>query len=538
MSTSEPKGDPGPLRATWKSDILSGFLVFLIALPLCLGISMASGFPPIAGILTAVVGGVLVTFLSGSELTIKGPAAGLIVIALGAVEELGQGDPMRGYKLALAVIVAAAAVQIVFGLLRAGVLGDFFPSSAVHGMLAAIGIIIASKQVHTVLGVKPEGKEPLHLIAEIPHSIMNMNPEIAIIGIASLLILFGLPLIKNKYVKMVPAPMVVVLLAIPLGHVFDLEHEHKYLFLDGHDYDVGPRFLVTLPASLTSAVTLPDFSAILTGTSIKYITMFALIGSIESLLSTKAIDMLDPYKRKANLNRDLVAVGVGNMIAGLLGGLPMISEIVRSSANIQNGGKTRYANFFHGAFLLGFVAFAPGLIHQIPLAALGAMLIYTGVRLASPTAFVKTYSIGKEQLLIFLTTILVTLSTDLLVGIGAGIAMKFVIHLVNGVPLKSFFKPGLEVTEEDERHVVRVKQAAIFSNYIPLKSIIEKLLQTKPVELNLSEARVVDHTVMERIHELQHELEGSPRKLVVVGLEGHQPVSAHPRAARHKRILA
>ncbi len=228
--------------------------MFLIVLPLCLGISMASGFPPVAGIFTAIIGGLLVTFLGDSELTIKGPAAGLNVIAVGAVEELGKGAPMFGYKLTLAVVVVAGMIQVLFGILRSGVLGVFFPSAAVHGMMAAIGITIILKQLFTMLGVKPEGKEALELITEIPRGFRNLNPEIAIIGFVSLAILISFPFFKNKYLKMVPAPLVVILVAIPLGFYFDLEHEYTYVFLDHHNYSVGPKFLVTLPDNLLSAV--------------------------------------------------------------------------------------------------------------------------------------------------------------------------------------------------------------------------------------------------------------------------------------------
>ena len=527
------------LKENWKSDMLSGFLVFLIALPLCLGISMASGFPPIAGIFTAIIGGLVVSFFGGSNLTIKGPAAGLIVIALGAVEELGQGDAMLGYKFAIATIVVAGIIQIFFGVFKLGVLGDFFPSAAVHGMLAAIGIIIASKQIHTLLGVKPEGKDAISLIAEIPSSIINANPEIAYIGLSSLIILFLLPAIKNKYIKMIPAPLVVILMTIPMGLFFDLEHEHKYLFLDKHEHSVGPKFLVTLPDNLFSAITLPDFSQIFSSTSIKYIIMFALVGSLESLLSSKAIDTLDPFKRKSNLNRDLLGVGIGNTLAGIIGGLPMISEIVRSSANINNGAKTWWSNVFHGMFLLIFVAFFPMLIHQIPLAALAAMLIFTGYRLASPKEFFKTFLVGKEQLAIFLVTIFVTLSTDLLLGIGAGILTKFVFHLYFGLPLKSAFKPIFRVDQPEENvYHVDVFHSAVFVNYIQLKKKLNELPKKVKIVIDFDNCKIVDHTVLENLHQYKIDYEHDGGIFEITGLEQHKKLSKHEHAVHVKKVIS
>ncbi|KFA89702.1 SulP family inorganic anion transporter [Archangium violaceum] len=538
QSPSTPSTTPRPEQAdasTWKSDLVSGFLVFLIALPLCLGIAMASGFPPVSGILTAVVGGILSSWLGSARLTIKGPAAGLIVIALGAVQELGQGDMALGYRRALATIAVAAAVQIAFALLRAGTLGDFFPSSVVHGMLAAIGVIICSKQVHTLLGVAPKAKEPLALLGEIPQSLGRLNPEIALIGVISLVLLFGHMALSKKvaFLKRVPAPLLVLLVAVPMGLYFDLDHEHTFTFSD-HLYSVGPNFLVNLPGNLLSAITFPDFSAVASSTSIKYIVMFSLVGSIESLLSAKAVDMLDPQKRRSDLDKDLLATGVGNLIAGLLGGLPMISEIVRSSANIGYGAKSRLSNFFHGLFLLLFVTFAPMLIHRIPLAALAAMLIFTGVRLASPSEFVKTFRIGAEQLTIFSFTLVVTLATDLLVGVAAGIVLKLVVHVLNGAPIGGLFRPAIEEQQHGDKVVLRVRHAAVFSNYLKLKKQISKHAQAKHVELDLEDARLVDHTVMERLHELEDEFSRAGRHLHIRGLDQHRGLSTHPLAARKK----
>lgn len=523
-------------RRGWHADLVAGFLVFLIALPLCLGIAMASGFPPIAGILTAVVGGVIATWMGSAPLTIKGPAAGLIVIALGAVQELGGGDPVAGYKRALAVGVVAGILQILLALMRTGALGEIFPSSVVHGMLAAIGVIIISKQAHTTMGVAPSATSPLDLLAEIPHSLTVLNPAIFFIGGLSLLILFGAPFLRWKWAKRIPSPVLVLLMAVPLGFLFDLGHEHAYRFA-GTEHSVGPWYLVQLPGSLLSALAFPDFSVILSPTSLKYILMFALVGSIESLLSAKAVDHLDPKRRQSNLNRDLLATGVGNTISACIGGLPMISEIVRSSANISSGAKSRLANFFHGLFLFVAVAAIPHWIEHIPLAALGAMLIYTGFRLASPKELARTYRIGPEQLLIFAATLVTTLATDLLVGVGVGVLLKLVIHVKNGAPLRTLFTPEIETHQDGKVMVLCIRGAAVFTNYLGLRRQVERA-QAALLVIDFSHARLVDHTVLEKLYHLVDDWTRTGRRLIIHGLSSLEPASAHALAARRGRRLA
>lgn len=539
--------EPPDSSGNWRSDVVAGFLVFLIALPLCLGIAKASGLPEIAGVFTAIVGGLITPWISNSQLTIKGPAAGLIVILLGAVTDFGfTADPrsaadvagnFAAYRMVLAVGVAAAGVQILLGLFRAGSLGDFFPSSAVHGLLAAIGIIIISKQLPVALGETNQG-EPLELLMEIPDKLIHLNPEIAAIGVVSLLVLFLFPLIKNPYLRKVPAALVVLAVAVPMARYFDLAHEHDYTVL-GHHFTVDKSFLVNVPERLASAITYPDFTALANPVAWKWVVMFAIIGSLESMLSAKAIDILDDQKRNTDLNRDLLAVGVGNLVSSFIGGLPMISEIVRSRANIDNGAKSKFANAYHALFLLLAVALLAAAIRMIPMAALAAMLIYTGFRLAHPREFMHVYRIGREQLVVFVGTILAVLATDLLIGMAIGIGIELLIQYIQGVPLRSLLWPDTEIRALDEHTVVIApRQSAVFFNWILIrrKIISEGLARDKHVVLDLSATRMVDHTVMEKLHEVKEEFAGRGLTLEVIGLEQHIALSMHPKAARLRGI--
>ena len=513
-------------KENWKDDLLSGFLVSLIALPLSLGIAGASNFPPIMGVLTAIIGGIVVAFFTNSELTIKGPAAGLIVIVAGAVDELGKGDMTLGWHLALGAIVVAGIIQVLMGLFKLPRFADFFPLSAVHGMLAAIGIIIMSKQLHLAVGIAPselKGKEPLELIEMVPHSLMHMEYHIAIIGLVSLMIMFGWKYLSFSFFKKIPPALVVLIVAVLLGRFFHL-FEQSYR-------DLKP---LVNPGDFTLAYNV-DFGGMkgdLLPVFIKYVAMFALVGSLESLLTVKAIDLLDPYKRKADLSRDVVSVGAANIVAGVLGGLPMISEVARSSANINNGGKTRWANLFHGVSLLIFVVLLSPLIKMVPVAALAAMLIFVGFRLASPTEFKHVYHIGKEQLVIFLVTIVATLSTDLLIGIAAGILTKVVIQLFYGVKLSHIFSPKIEVKVDNDMHFVYVPRSAVFTNYLNLKSKLESLPKGKKVQVDFSDAPYVDHTVMENVTRFKNDYEQSGGSMELLGFEHHVMLSDHPLAAR------
>lgn len=517
-----------------REDVLSGFLVFLIALPLSIGIAMASGFPPLSGLVTAVVGGIVAGAMSGAPITIKGPAAGLIVIALGAIDALG-GPANHGVEKALATIVIAGAVQALFALIRAGKMADFFPISAVHGMLAAIGVIIIAKQVHVALGVTPVAKSPLGLLAEIPHSLVHTNPEVGLIGVLSLAIMFALPHLHKlrplQSLRMIPAPVLVVGVAIPLGMIFHLAVKHTYQFM-GSEFAVGPNFLINIPANLRDAYIAPDFSSVFAYESVKYIVMFALVGSLESLLTVKAMDAIDPEKRRSNTNKDLFAVGIGNMICGMVGALPMISEVVRSSANLGNGAKSKYANIIHGVFILAFVALVPQLLHVIPAAALAAVLTFTGYRLASPHHWKESWHVGPEQFAVFALTVVTTLATDLLVGIFTGVAIEIAVNFFHGARLTTMFRAHVKVDHEKEagHATVHLHDALTFSNFPQVIGRVHAV-PARRVTINVNRVRFADHTAVKSMENLRKDLVSSGREVVMVGMEGLAPISGHPLSA-------
>ena len=520
---SEVPADGGRgLKENLVADATSGFVVFLLALPLSLGIAAASGFPPIMGVLTAIIGGLVACFFTGSQLAIKGPAAGLIVIVADCVAAFGGG--MEGWRLALGVMVVAGVIQIAMGFLKWGKFVDLFPLSAVHGMLAAIGLIIIAKQVPVLLNVDPAlaaGKGPMALFAAIPSFFSQLDPAVSVIGGVSLAIMLGWGFVKNPLLKKIPAPLLVLLFAIPASLWMKLGEE-------------APGYTLVEVGRIIDQVRLnATFDGVSqVGIFVKFVIMVSLVGTLESLLTVKAIDMLDPWKRKADPNKDIIAIGVANTLAGLLGGLPMISEVARSSANVSQGGRTRWANFFHGLFLLLSVLLVFELLELIPNAALAAMLIAVGIKLAHPREFRHMWKVGPEQLAIFVTTIVVTLLKDLLVGIAAGMVLKAIIHLCRGASLGSLWRAGLSVEKLSDRTVLHLGEAAVFTNYLCLKGELEKTPQAGSVAFDFSETKVVDHSVMENLHHFQEERARGGGSVEFLGLDELAPVSGHPLAAR------
>ncbi len=512
---------PG-LTQNWKSDLMSGFVLSLIALPLCLGIALASNAPPIAGLIAGIVGGMLAGFLSGSHLTINGPAAGLIVIVLGSVAELGMGDPIVGFQRTTAVVVVVGALQIVLGFMKAGKLTNFFNLSVIHGMLAGIGIIIILKSFHVAVGMDgsemvQSAKGMLGLIVAIPNSLINMtNPIVAVIGGLAFLIMAMWPMLPKVVSQYIPAPLVLAILGLVLASLFAVDQ--KFLLND-------------VPLEFFSALKFPDFSMIFTFVSIKYIFIFLFVNSLESLLTASAIDKQDPWNRQSDMNKEFIGKGAGNLISAGIGGLPMIAEVVRSAANIANGARTRWSNFFHGTFLLVFVLAIPGVLNLIPLAALSGMLVFIGYRLAHPREFAHVLEIGKEEFLYMFVTAMIVVFMDLLAGVFIGTALAMVMNIVRGVPVGRLFTADTSVEDKGDNIVFKLQSAAGFSSFMNIRSKLDALPKGKNVSIDFSEAGFVDHTVHERLFDFGREYEIEGGTFSMQGKEKHTPYSSFRSAA-------
>ena len=495
------------LRQNLSADLSAGFVAFLLALPLSLGIAKASGFPASMGLVTAIIGGLVATFFAGSRLTIKGPAAGLIVIIAGCVAAFGGGE--MGWRMTLGVLVVAGLLQIGFGLLKWGRMINFFPLATIHGMLAAIGLIIIAKQLPVLLNVPPEvyaGKSPIALLVSLPEYLTTLDPTIAVIGAVSLGLMLLWPIVAKGFFRKIPAPLLILLLAIPASLFLGLSTS-------------APEYTLLKAGKLLDQIGL---NVSFGGTSmlavfVKYTLLIAVVGSVESLLTVKAIDAIDPHKRKSDPNKDLVAIGIANTLAGLLGGLPMISEVARSSANVASGAQTRWANLFHGLFLLVAALVAYSVLELIPNAALAAMLIAVGIKLSHPRVFVKAYQIGKSQLLVFLVTVTVTLMQDLLMGIIAGMLVEAGLHLLKGAPLKTLFKSGATIENKKEEIHLGLGEVACFSTYVKLSKVLDSIPTGRRLVINASKTKLIDYSVRQNLNEFIDEYEAGGGKVVIKG---------------------
>ena len=524
-----------------RSNIFAGFVVSLIAMPLALGLAIASGFPPIAGIIASVVGGVVVAILGGSHVTITGPGNGLVVVLLGAVTVLGEGDMQAGYLYALAAVILSGVLLLLFGFLRFGSLSDFFPATAIQGMLSAIGITILLKQLYVMFGDLETKGSALELFLGVPALITSLFTEgttgqwyAAGIGVVSLLIMVFYSKIRSRFFHLVPAPMWVVLLA--LG--FD-----AYFSFIGEGNPISKALLISLPENLLGGVPTPNFSKWTQPAFWGVVVSITLISSIESLLSIKAVDKLDPQKRRSNTNKDMKALGLATIVSGFLGGMNVVTVIARSSVNVNNQANNRSANFFHAAFLFIMVLVFQDQLRRIPLTSLAAILVYTGYKLAAPAVFVRMYQIGKEQLLVFLTTLISTLLTDLITGILIGLFATFIVHVLLNKAFwlfsRNLLKPNVLMYKENEtqNYYVGIIHFCTFLNFYKLKSKLDKIPQNERAVVDFSLCSFVDHTVQESLQNYEELFERKGGALEIIGLDIHETDSSHPFAVRTLRPL-
>ena len=524
-----------------RSNVFAGFVVSLIAMPLALGLAIASGFPPIAGIIASVVGGVMVAVLGGSHVTITGPGNGLVVVLLGAVTVLGEGDMQAGYLYALAAVILSGVLLLLFGFFRFGSLSDFFPATAIQGMLSAIGITILLKQLYVMFGDLETKGAALELLLGVPTLIQTLFTDgstgqwyAAGIGVVSLLIMVFYSKIRNRFFHLVPAPMWVVLLA--LG--FD-----AYFSFVGDGNPISKSLLISLPENLLGGVPTPNFSKLNQPAFWGVVVSITLISSIESLLSIKAVDKLDPQKRRSNTNKDMKALGLATIVSGFLGGMNVVTVIARSSVNVNNQASNRSANFFHAAFLFVMVLVFQDQLRRIPLTSLAAILVYTGYKLAAPAIFVRMYQIGKEQLLVFLTTLISTLLTDLITGILIGLLTTFVVHVLLNKAFwlfsRNLLKPNVLMYKENEtqNYYVGIIHFCTFLNFYKLKSKLDKIPQDECAVVDFSLCSFVDHTVQESLQNYEELFERKGGALEIIGLDIHATDSSHPFAVRTLRPM-
>ena len=535
FNPSPPSGWKG-LRHSWHNDLLAALSVTLVAIPLALGIAIASGAPPMAGLISIVVGGLFATFFRGGHISINGPSKALIVVALVASESMSDGVH-SGFPYVMAAFAVSGALHVLLGVLRLGKLGHIVPSAAIYGLLAAIGLIIIGTQVHVALGVTSSAYRPLEVLMDIPASVLALNPLITSISAVGLLILILHPKIANRYIRQVPAPMWVLFITIPLFMLFQ-----RFAPTVGWQHLVDPTYLIQLPEDLTQGLIFPNFSKVDQPIFWGMVALITLLLSLESLVSAKAIDKLDPYRRKTNLNNDLIGIGLGTIASAMLGGLPVSISIICSSVNINSGAKTRWSNFFQGVIVLIFVLFLRPFMQTIPMAALAAILIFMGYKLISPKVFKDAYLKGWEQVTILTVTLTSALLFGLVPGLFIGITFTLLIHyLRSGVSLPLFIrylrKPYVKIIQERKRtYVFKLKGVVNFFNILQLQHKIRVLGEDKHIILDFSHARIVDLTVLEFVHEYAEKYSQQGGEFHFTGLDIHETSSHHPHALHVLRV--
>ncbi len=489
----------------FKSDLPASIVVFFVAVPLCLGIALASGAPLFSGIIAGIIGGIVVGFASGSALGVSGPAAGLAVIVFSAIGTLGGN-----YQAFLTALVLAGAIQLLLGFAKAGFVAYFFPSSVIKGMLTGIGLLIIIKQIPHALGWDKdlEGDDAFMQIdgqnsfSAISKAFEFVTPGAVTIAVVSLMILILWDTVltkKHKFFQLLQGPIVVVI----LGILFNLSFQHGYL-----PFTLNPDQIVSVPVpnslqSFLNQFTFPDFSVLSNFEVWKIAIVLAIVASLETLLSVEATDKLDPDKRVTPANLELKAQGLGNIISGLIGGLPITQVIVRSSANINFGGRSKLSAIMHGIFLLLSALFIANLLNLIPLASLAAILLMVGYKLAKPSLFKQMYKLGWEQFMPFVATIIAILASDLLKGITVGILFGIFYTLRHSYRNSHHLKDTVsDMNGKSVHHLVLAEEVSFF-NKASLLNSLDKIPAQSKVIIDCSNSKSIDYDIIEIINDYE-----------------------------------
>ncbi len=531
-----PKTGIKGLIENWQSDVIAAVSVALIALPLSLGIALAAGAPAMSGIFSAIVGGVVTTLYRGGHISVNGPAKGVIGVILLGIALMDDGSG-KAFNYVLAAVVISGAIQMLLGLMKLGRLADIFHSSVIHGILAAIGIIIFAKQIHVALGTQSDSPSIIQNLIDAVLYLPQANPFVIIISLSGLLLLLLHSKISYRFFHFLPAPMWVIALSIPFVYAFNFFDQQTLFFLE-KEYQVGPHLLLDIPDTIMDSVMFPDFSKINTIEFWTTVFSILIITSIESLAIAKAVDKIDPYKRKTDLNKDLTGIGLSTMVAGAIGGLPIIAVIIRSTVNIHNGAKTKWSNMYQGILLLLFIVLLSPIMRQVPLCAFAILLVYTGFKLASPAVFKQAYNQGTEQLIFFVATMVLTLYTNLLIGLLGGLLLALVTHmLLAKVTIPQFFrmiyKSGTKLIKlPDGSFDLKISGIANFLGILKVDKLVAQIPSGVNVNIDLSETRLVGMTYMDYLVEYLKIQRATGGKVFITGLDAHVSLSTYNRALK------
>lgn len=502
-----------------KHDLPAGLSVFLVALPLCLGIALASGVPLYAGILSGVIGGIVVSLISGSALSVSGPAAGLTTVVAATIASQG------GYNVFLLSVIVAGIFQIILGLFKLGVIANYFPSAVIKGMLAAIGIILISKQIPVALGYdQPDfwnsGFLSLFESKNIFQGLINLKHHNSLVAIVVALSSLSVFFILKKYFHnrhtLLPAPLLAVTAGIIVNYIFIYVAEK---------FSLKQTQLVSIPNNIFSDIKFPDFSKIFSIDILKTAFIIGMLASLETLLCIEAIDKLDYRNRITPVNRELVAQGIGNMICGLLGAIPITAVIVRGSANVDAGGRTKLSSFTHGVFLLLSVVLIPFALNKIPLASLAAVLLVTGYNLTKPGLYKNLYKLGMKQFLPFIITIVVILMTDLLIGVCIGLLIS--IFFIIRSNFQAEYRIQKHKQHETEVYYIKLNSMVTFLNKVNFKEALDKIPEYSVLTIDGSESRFIDYDILEIISEYSNKARDKHIELYLMGIQKVNVMAVH-----------